>query len=127
MIEVLKEDVGSDSGALNERQLCGSESGAGRQTRRPRLWAAIDVERQREGFGTRLIEQTLMTLRSEGVLLVEVKTLDGSANYEPYEATLAFWEGRGFIKIDVIDPFPGWQPGNPCAIYVTVLPGYLGP
>jgi hypothetical protein len=26
------------------------------------------------------------------------------------------------LKIDVIDPLPGWQPGNPCAIYVTVLP-----
>ena len=60
-------------------------------------------------------------MKSEAVLLVEVKTLDESANYEPYEATIAFWEARGFLKIDVIDPLPGWQPGNPCAIYVTVL------
>ena len=85
------------------------------------LWAAIDAQRQREGLGTTLVEDALMILKSEGVLLVEVKTLDESANYEPYEATIAFWEARGFLKIDVIDPLPGWQPGNPCAIYVTVL------
>jgi ribosomal protein S18 acetylase RimI-like enzyme len=85
------------------------------------LWAAVEAERQREGLGTRLVEDALTTLQSEGVLLVEVKTLDQSANYEPYEATIAFWERRGFLKIDVIDPLPGWQPGNPCAIYVAIL------
>jgi ribosomal protein S18 acetylase RimI-like enzyme len=77
------------------------------------LWAAIDAQRQREGLGTTLVEDALMTLKSEAVLLVEVKTLEESANYEPYEATIAFWEARGFLKIDVIDPLPGWQPGNP--------------
>jgi hypothetical protein len=55
------------------------------------------------------------------VVVVEVKTLDASAGYEPYVATRAFWERRGFVRIDCIDPLPGWQPGNPAAIYVAAL------
>ena len=54
-------------------------------------------------------------------MLVEVKTLDVSAGYEPYVSTRAFWERRGFRQIDCIDPLPGWQPGNPSAIYVAAL------
>jgi hypothetical protein len=23
--------------------------------------------------------------------------------------------------LEIIDPFPGWDPGNPCAIYVKAL------
>ena len=40
-------------------------------------------------------------------------TLDRSAGYPPYRATLAFWQHRGFVEVDTIDPLPGWQPGNP--------------
>lgn len=57
----------------------------------------------------------------EGVELVLVKTLDASGGYEPYVATRAFWERRGFRQIDCIDPLPGWQAGNPAAIYVLAL------
>jgi hypothetical protein len=39
----------------------------------------------------------------------------------PYEATRAFWERNGFIHVDTIDPLPGWEPGNPAAIYVAAL------
>ena len=85
------------------------------------LWAAVDAGRRGAGLGTKLVDDVLATLLDDGVRLVEVKTLDESANYQPYEATRVFWEGRGFLKIDVIDPFPGWQPGNPCAIYVRAL------
>ena len=63
----------------------------------------------------------LAHLAGNGVRIVEVKTLDRSAGYAPYEATLAFWERRGFIQVDMIDPLPGWQPGNPAAIYVAAL------
>jgi ribosomal protein S18 acetylase RimI-like enzyme len=85
------------------------------------LWAAVDPDQRGSGLGTRLIEDILETLRAGGVRLVEVKTLDPGAEYKPYEATIAFWEGRGFLKIDVLDPLPGWPAGNPCAIYVAPL------
>jgi hypothetical protein len=40
---------------------------------------------------------------------------------DPYGATRAFWERNDFIHVDTIDPLPGWEPGNPAAIYVAAL------
>ncbi len=81
--------------------------------------AAVTPERRGAGIGTLLVERALDHLREMGVTLVEAKTLDESAGYEPYVATRAFWERRGFVQIDCIDPLPGWQPGNPSALYVA--------
>jgi GNAT superfamily N-acetyltransferase len=85
------------------------------------LWAAVHRDRRGTGVGTLLIEHVLDVLAGNGVILVEAKTLDRSAGYGPYEATRAFWERRGFVQIDRIDPMPGWQPDNPCALYVAAL------
>ena len=85
------------------------------------LWAAVHPARRGGGVGTLLIEHVLDALAAEGVLLVEAKTLDRAAGYAPYEATRAFWERRGFVQVDTIDPMPGWQPGSPCAVYVAAL------
>jgi GNAT superfamily N-acetyltransferase len=84
-------------------------------------FAAVVPVHRNEGIGTQLVERALADLAETGVELVEVKTLDASAGYEPYVATRAFWERRGFVQIDCIDPLPGWQPGNPSAIYVAAL------
>lgn len=85
------------------------------------LWAAVADRRRGWGLGTRLVEHVLAELAAGGVRLVEVRTLDASAGYAPYEATRGFWEARGFVQVDRVDPYPGWQPGNPCAIYVAAL------
>jgi GNAT superfamily N-acetyltransferase len=85
------------------------------------LWLAVDSQSRRTGVGTRLLAHVLDHLRRAGVLLVEAKTLDRSVDYPPYVATRAFWERRGFVQIDTIDPLPGWAPGNPCAFYVAAL------
>lgn len=84
-------------------------------------WMAVDAGRRGQGLGTRLLGDVLARLGADGIALVEVKTLDRSASYSPYEATRAFWEGSGFVQIDTIDPLPGWQSGNPAAIYVAAL------
>jgi ribosomal protein S18 acetylase RimI-like enzyme len=84
-------------------------------------FAAVTPDRQGTGLGTRLVQHALAVLEGEGVAVVEVKTLDASSNYEPYVSTRAFWERRGFVQIDCIDPLPGWRPGNPSAIYVAAL------
>jgi GNAT superfamily N-acetyltransferase len=84
-------------------------------------FAAVRPLRRGAGIGTQLVERALHDLTEAGVQLVEVKTLDASAGYEPYVATRSFWERRGFVQIDCIDPLPGWQPGNPSAIYVAAL------
>jgi ribosomal protein S18 acetylase RimI-like enzyme len=84
-------------------------------------FAAVRADRQGAGIGTRLVDAAVATLADDGVTLVEVKTLDESAGYEPYVATRAFWSARGFRQVDRIDPLPGWAPGSPAAIYVAAL------
>jgi ribosomal protein S18 acetylase RimI-like enzyme len=85
------------------------------------LWIAVLDADRGSGIGTALLERLIAELVAEGLALLEVKTLDRSADYEPYEATAAFYERRGFVQIDTIDPFPDWEPGNPAAIYVAAL------
>jgi GNAT superfamily N-acetyltransferase len=85
------------------------------------LWMAVAPDRRGRGLGTALVDALLGELTGEGVAVVEAKTLDASAGYEPYVATRAFWEGRGFVHVDSIDPLPGWPPGNPAAIHVAAL------
>lgn len=84
-------------------------------------FAAVRPEYRGHRIGTALVARALGVLAGEGVAIVEVKTLDSSSGYEPYAATRAFWERRGFVQIDCIDPLPGWQPDNPSAIYVAAL------
>jgi ribosomal protein S18 acetylase RimI-like enzyme len=84
-------------------------------------YAAVLLEHHGRGIGRALVDQAVASLAAAGVVLVVVKTLDASADYEPYVATRAFWERRGFVQVDMIDPLPGWQPGNPAAIYVAAL------
>ena len=85
------------------------------------LWAAVAADRRGAGLGTGLVNHVLDELSADGVQIVEVKTLDPSAGYAPYDATRAFWLARGFIQLDTIDPLPGWPPGNPAAILAVAL------
>jgi GNAT superfamily N-acetyltransferase len=85
------------------------------------LWMAVGRDHRGRGRGSALLEHVLEELSRAGVAVVEAKTLDASAGYEPYVATRAFWERHGFVQIDTIDPLPDWQPGNPAAIYVCAL------
>lgn len=85
------------------------------------LWMAVAATQRGSGVGTRLLNHVLGELIESGFAVVEVKTLDARAAYEPYLATRAFWERAGFVQIDTIDPLPDWQPGSPAAIYVAAL------
>ena len=77
---------------------------------------AVSRDQQRSGLGTKLLEY--IEKEYSGKTYVEVKTLDESAEYEPYVSTRSFYKKNGFVKVNVIDPYPGWSPGNPCAVYV---------
>ena len=81
-------------------------------------YAGVLPRYQRHGIGRQLVQRLL---DEAGVPIIEVKTLDESSGYEPYVGTRAFWRAMGFVQIDCIDPLPGWQPGNPSAIYVCAL------
>lgn len=85
------------------------------------LWAAVAADRRGAGLGARLVDHVLDELSADGVQIVEVKTLDASEDYAPYDATRAFWLARGFVQLDTIDPLPDWPPGNPAAILAVAL------
>jgi len=84
-------------------------------------WMAVKPKYQHQGIGTQLINQVVDDLKAEGVRLLEVKTLASTVDYAPYALTRRFYESRGFVHLETIDPFPGWEPGNPCAIFVKVV------
>jgi ribosomal protein S18 acetylase RimI-like enzyme len=84
-------------------------------------WLAVGPEFRGQGVGSALLAEVFETLRSAGVELLEVKTLSAKADYPPYEATRRFYERAGFLHLETVDPYPGWGPENPCAIYVKAL------
>ena len=84
-------------------------------------WMAVKPERQCRGIGSALIDYIASDLRSQGFKLLYVKTLSEDVKYPPYEITRLFYRKVGFIHLETIDPYPGWDPGNPCAIYVRIL------
>ena len=79
-------------------------------------WMGVDINNRRRGVGAKLINYIDNELAKDKILTV--KTLDDSSDYAPYSATRAFYEKNGFVKIDVIVPYPGWSEDCPCAIYV---------
>ncbi len=84
-------------------------------------WLAVRPVCQRQGIGTRLLKHVRNELKTQGIKILVVKTLDETSNYIPYESTRKFYEDNGFKHVETIDPYPGWGPDNPCAIYILVL------
>ncbi len=84
-------------------------------------WLAVREEDRGKGLGKRLLGRAERSLQNKDVRILEVKTLSEEVDYEPYEHTRRFYERMGFILIETIDPYPGWEEGNPCAIYVKVI------
>jgi GNAT superfamily N-acetyltransferase len=85
------------------------------------LWLAVMPGLQQEGQGTALIQVLADQAKCNGIVALEVKTLAATVESPRYARTRRFYERRGFVLLDVIDPYPGWSPGNPCAIYIKVV------
>ena len=85
------------------------------------LWLAVREQAQGKGVGAALIQGVADAFSAAGVMILEVKTLAPGTSSVGYQATRRFYESHGFEILEIIDPFPGWNPGNPCAIYVKPL------
>lgn len=85
------------------------------------LWLAVAPMHQGKGLGNMLVERIVAELRSAGAALLLVKTLDDAAGYPPYQRTMRFYRRAGFLHCLTLDPFPGWEPGNPCALLAKVV------
>jgi hypothetical protein len=58
---------------------------------------------------------------NNGYSYLTVKTLDASAEYEPYEQTRAFYKKMGFVPLEVFKTL--WNKENPCLFLVKKLVG----
>ena len=105
------------SGKIMGFAVCERKSGLAAEI----LWLSVLPEEQGRGLGSALIAALVADARRAGVVALEVKTLAATVESPLYARTRHYYEGHGFILLDVIDPFPGWAPGNPCAIYVRPL------
>jgi len=83
-------------------------------------WLAVARDRQRQGVGRELITAMERRLRQDGkVRIVEVKTLAETVEYEPYRLTREFYEGVGFIPLEILPTY--WNLGSPAKVYVKPL------
>jgi GNAT superfamily N-acetyltransferase len=84
-------------------------------------WMGVRIDRWGGGTGTALVERAADDLLADGASVLMVHTLADTVDYEPYEATRAFYRALGFVHLETIDPYPGMAPDNPIAIYVRHL------
>ncbi len=75
----------------------------------------------RQGVGHQLVEACIRYCQEQGYKFLTVKTLDESADYEPYVATRAFYKKEGFYPLEVLTTF--WDEDNPCLFMVRVVEG----
>jgi len=73
----------------------------------------------RQGVGRALIESVEQYCVENGHQFLTVKTLDSSAEYEPYERTRAFYVKTGFLPLEVFTTF--WNEENPCLFMAKYL------
>jgi len=85
------------------------------------LWIAVKKEHQNNGIGSSLINYINSDLKSQGIRLLKAKTLSEDIKNSYYEKTRRFYKKSGFFLLETIDPYPGWDSGNPCAIYVKII------
>lgn len=81
-------------------------------------WLGVKPKNQGKGIGTKLVVDTLELMRQKYKVCM-IKTLSDKDNYEPYKKTRDFHKSMGFIALETIDPYPGWD--DPCQIFVKFL------
>lgn len=78
-------------------------------------------EFQGKGIGGKLLAAACARLVEQKKALLAVKTLDASAEYEPYDRTRNFYVKNGFLPVDCYPQI--WNEENPCLVMVKILAG----
>lgn len=79
---------------------------------------AVQPEHHRRGVGRALVEHGAAWARGEGCRLMMVKTMGPSRPNAEYAATLRFYLGMGFARLE---EFQGVWPGMPCLALARAL------
>lgn len=72
----------------------------------------------RLGIGKKLIEMVKEYAMQQGILYLQVKTLDPAVKDEDYLKTYHFYENMGFMPVEVL---PLWDEWNPCMLMIQKL------
>ena len=80
---------------------------------------AVRPQQHRHGIGRRLLAEAERLLRDRAAEFLAVKTLSGSAEYEPYDRTRAFYSGMGFRPLMELPTL--WSAENPCLVMIKPL------
>ena len=83
-------------------------------------WLFVAPEFHGKNIGTTLVTQSLLK-EGRDVKVCQVKTLAETVEDEGYARTRKFYQKVGFVPIQIVDPYPGWGPENPCQIMVKFL------
>ena len=106
-------------GAEIDGELIGIALGRMRQPRAGELTLlAVAEPGHRHGVGRRLVTAVEAELRTQGALVVQVKTLGPSDPSVEYAATRAFYLAVGYVELEELE---GIWPGQPCLIVVRDL------
>lgn len=73
----------------------------------------------RRGIGQALMALLEQGCKTDGLRLLQVKTVDQGHYPETYDKTIAFYEKMGFIRLEVFPEM--WDPWNPCLVLVKPL------
>jgi XTP/dITP diphosphohydrolase len=79
----------------------------------------VRPEGHRRGIGRRLLAEGERLVRDRAAEFLAVKTLSGSAEYEPYDMTRAFYEAMGFRPLMELPTL--WSAEDPCLVMVKPL------
>jgi len=80
---------------------------------------AILPNYHRTGAGRFLIDSIEEYLRSDGVKILQVKTISEDRKCGAYEKTRSFYKAVGFIPLEVFPKL--WDESNPCLILVKSI------
>ena len=70
----------------------------------------------RKGIGRRMFEHVEHQLREQGIVFLTVKTVAPDRLNEAYVATRRFYEGLGFLPVEVFPTL--WGPESPCLFMI---------
>ena len=79
------------------------------------------TEYHRQGVGSKLIAACEADCNSKAKIYLTVKTLDASAEYEPYHRTRDFYRAMGFMPLEVFPMY--WDKDNPCLLMAKYIGG----
>ena len=83
-------------------------------------WLAVRSKYRKQGIGSELVKNSLGKMKGK-YKICEVKTLAETHKDKGYAKTRNFYKKLGFISLEIIHPYPGWDNDSPCQIFVKPL------